>query len=477
MRVSAAPLVAALALLLFVEGSVLAQDRPIVAVFEVEAKRVGLPADALEGMADYLGTLMARRGYQVVPRSQLKERLSAQKKDSYKQCFDESCQIEIGKELAADKSLATQILKLGKSCKVNLGLFDLRKAASERAGTASGPCDEENVVKSLEAAVEDLFGGVKAPSAPADKAAGQEPAAGGGYRQLVEQASAGADRRKSAWAEVFAIGKDKSLPPSARVAALEKFLTDFPGDHPFRFEAEDMLARLKRGQERLLMVRIPEGELFMGCSPGDGECGDDEKPTHKVWVSEFWMDATEVPVASYGKCVQAGECSAPNTGGSCTWGVVGKEQHPINCVDWNQAKSFCAWAGKRLPTEAEWEKAARGETSGARYGKLDAIAWYKENSGGATQPVGKKQPNAFGLYDMLGNVWEWCSDWCDKGYYKESPGRDPKGPSSGQYRVLRGGSWSHVSRSERASVRGGNLPDDWNGVVGFRCAGSAAIGP
>jgi formylglycine-generating enzyme required for sulfatase activity len=225
------------------------------------------------------------------------------------------------------------------------------------------------------------------------------------------------------------------------------------------------------------MVRIPAGEFLMGCSPGDGECGDDEKPKHEVWVSEFFLDATEVTVASFGKCVQAGECSAPNTGRKCNWSAPGKEAHPVNCVDWNQAKSFCAWAGKRLPTEAEWEKAARGGKNGSRYGDLDAIAWYNENSGGGTQPVGKKQPNAFGLYDMLGNVWEWCSDWYDKGYYKESPGRDPKGPSSGQYRVLRGGSWFHESWDVRASLRYVNHPGHWTVYYGFRCAGSAAIGP
>jgi len=234
---------------------------------------------------------------------------------------------------------------------------------------------------------------------------------------------------------------------------------------------------LKGGAVAGGMVRIPAGEFLMGCSPRDGECRGDEQPSHKVWVSEFWMDATEVTVAAYQKCVQAGRCSTPNTADQCTWSAAGKEQHPVNCVDWTQAKGYCEWAGERLPTEAEWEKAARGGTPGARYGDLDVIAWYDENSGGSTHPVGKKPPNAFGLRDMLGNVFEWCSDWDGDGYYDGSPGRDPAGPGSGQYRVLRGGSWSDASKYLRASLRYGLSLVSRNGYNGFRCASSAAIGP
>jgi len=242
----------------------------------------------------------------------------------------------------------------------------------------------------------------------------------------------------------------------------------------FAQEPQDsIVAKVKNG-----MALIPAGDFLMGCSPGDGECEAIEKPAHKVWLSEFWMDATEVTVAAYKKCVVAGKCSTPKTGGSCTWSTAEKDQHPVNCVDWDQARAFCAWAGKRLPTEAEWEKAARGGQTSARYGELDAVAWYDKNSGGGTHPVGKKQPNAFGLHDMLGNVWEWCADWYDEGYYKGSPGRDPAGPGSGQFRVLRGGSWFDKAGGRvRSSARGWLLPVFWSDDFGFRCAGSAAIGP
>jgi len=149
--------VVALALLFIEVVSVLAQDRPIVAVFDLEVKGARLNKGRIDRLTDYLGSLMARRGFQIVPRSQLRERLTEAKKGSYKECYDESCQIEIGKELAAQKSLANQVLKIGSQCKVTVNLYDLKKAASDEAGAGSGKCDEDGVVLSLEQAVDDLL--------------------------------------------------------------------------------------------------------------------------------------------------------------------------------------------------------------------------------------------------------------------------------------------------------------------------------
>lgn len=135
-----------------------AEERPIMAVFGVEVKGTKLDPGTVDRLTDYLGSLVAARGFQVIPRSQLRDRLRQEKEVSYQQCYDQSCQIEIGKELAAQKSLATQVLKIGKKCKVTLTLFDLRRAASDNAATASGGCGEDEVVEALEKAVGELLG-------------------------------------------------------------------------------------------------------------------------------------------------------------------------------------------------------------------------------------------------------------------------------------------------------------------------------
>ena len=169
---------------------------------------------------------------------------------------------------------------------------------------------------------------------------------------------------------------------------------------------------------------------------------------------------------------------------------------PIVNVSREDAHGYCEWAGGRLPTEAEWEYAARGGSTEARYGDLDEIAWYADNSGrqrldsnriiiedqanygkrlgkngNSTHEVGQKRANGFGLYDILGNVWEWVNDWYDEKYYQSSPSQDPAGPTSGTLRVLRGGSWSGIRWYLRVSARdrGGPGGRDYN--VGFRCGG------
>ena len=149
----------------------------------------------------------------------------------------------------------------------------------------------------------------------------------------------------------------------------------------------------------------------------------------------------------------------------------GKEDHPIVNVSWNDATAYCEWAGGRLPTEAEWEWAARGGKSGLVYPWGNEISQQnaKYDSEDGTVPVGSYPANGFGLYDMAGNVWEWCSDWYDENYYSQSPDRDPQGPSSGERRVLRGGAWNYNPRDLRASDRDRSLPDDRFNVTGFRC--------
>jgi serine/threonine-protein kinase len=203
------------------------------------------------------------------------------------------------------------------------------------------------------------------------------------------------------------------------------------------------------------MVKVPAGEFWMGCNEKvDQECDADEKPGRSVSVDAFSIDRTEVTVAQYRDCVEAGRCTDPATTGSCNWGQAGRDDHPVNCVDWSKAKAYCEWAGKRLPTEAEWEKAARG-TDGRKYPWGNDWSASKANVGDdGTKPVGSYPSGAspYGAVDMAGNVWEWVSD------------------KVGDGRGLRGGSWNNNARLARASNRFSYDPDTRSNYVGFRCA-------
>ncbi|MDD5222456.1 MAG: formylglycine-generating enzyme family protein [bacterium] len=231
------------------------------------------------------------------------------------------------------------------------------------------------------------------------------------------------------------------------------------------------------------MAYIPTGEFMMGCNSSvDNQCGDDGKPYHQVTLDAYYIDKYEVTVAEYQKCVNTLKCDAPKSKSDnqyCNWGYSDRGNHPVNCVDWHDANNYCEWAGKRLPTEAEWEKAARG-TDGRKYpwGNETAncdymVIGYGGNGCGkdSTWPVGSKPKGAspYGVMDMAGNVWEWVSDWYDSGYYGKSPSRNPQGPSSGSSRVIRGGSWNYGTGSLRASGRGSTRWAYRGDNLGFRC--------
>jgi formylglycine-generating enzyme required for sulfatase activity len=198
----------------------------------------------------------------------------------------------------------------------------------------------------------------------------------------------------------------------------------------------------------------------MGCSPGDNQCENKEKPPHQVTITKgLWLGQTEVTVGAYKRFTGATGRHMPpesNLGGRPVNPGWGDEAMPIVDVTWGDAQAYCRWAGGRLPTEAEWEYAARaGSTAAAPYGDL----------------VGQKRANGFGLYDMPGNVWEWLNDWYDQNYYQNSPSQDPTGPTSGALRVLRGVSWIDNRRDARVSARLASFPADRNDSYGFRCVG------
>jgi len=223
------------------------------------------------------------------------------------------------------------------------------------------------------------------------------------------------------------------------------------------------------------MVAIPGGSFSMGCVSGK-DCADDEKPVHQVTLSPFQMSATEITFEQYDVCVAFGGCAhAPGDEG---WG---RGDRPVINVSWEDAQQYIQWlnqeTGKqyRLPTEAQWEYAARAG-SATKYSWGNEIGSNQANCDGCgsqwdnkqTAPVGSFAANAFGLYDMHGNVWEWCQDWYGSGYYQSSPATDPQGSSSGVLRVSRGGSWNGGPSSLRSAFRGGSSPGDRYGVLGFR---------
>jgi len=247
-------------------------------------------------------------------------------------------------------------------------------------------------------------------------------------------------------------------------------------------------------------VWIPPGTFRRGCSPADNECEADEVPAHDVTLTKgYWLGQTSATVAAWKRYAQKiGKPMPPEAvfeGHKFNPGWA-DEQQPIINITWDEAVAYCSAAGGRLPTEAEWEHAARAGTTASRYGDVEAIAWYADNSGRARidsagiwrddqknygsrlaangngpRPVGLKLPNAWKLYDMLGNVWQWTSDWYGHQYYEQREGQDPRGPTGGSHRATRGGSWFNSVTFVRLSDRTGNLPGERNGFNTVRCVG------
>ncbi|MCX7793702.1 MAG: formylglycine-generating enzyme family protein [Thermodesulfovibrionales bacterium] len=251
------------------------------------------------------------------------------------------------------------------------------------------------------------------------------------------------------------------------------------------------------------MVLIPEGFFVMG-SPEKSSYPEDEKPSHRVYIDSFYIDIYEVTNEDFAAFLNT---IKPDPEKRKRWIVLrsdlkteerkdfwpaeivyengiykpvkGFERHPVNSVSWYAAEAYCRWLGKRLPTEAEWEKAARGGIEGKLYPWGDAYptvgiiynrTWNDNSLPVPTEPVGNYAPNGYGIWDMAGNVAEWVNDWYDPEYYRISPKKNPKGPESGTMKVIRGGSWSGDANSLRVSKRNYAFPDNLLSGVGFRCA-------
>ena len=223
------------------------------------------------------------------------------------------------------------------------------------------------------------------------------------------------------------------------------------------------------------MALVPAGEFTMGST-----MSADEKPVHRVYLNAFSMDKYHVTVGQYAKYLEATDKEAPPE-----WEIMNQPRHqkrPVVNVSWFDAATYCKWAGKRLPTEAEWEKAARG-TDGRLYPwgneaptRLHANFGKKEWANHmALVPVGMFEmgKSPYGIYDMAGNAWEWVNDWYDHDYYKKSPAKNPQGPTKGKSKVVRGGNWLYVQEFLRSSFRYNAEPSSRQFGYGFRCAKSS----
>lgn len=240
-----------------------------------------------------------------------------------------------------------------------------------------------------------------------------------------------------------------------------------------------------KGKDGAPMALIPAGAFLMGSNDGL----PNERPEHTVTVKAFYIDVFEVTAGRYEKYLESGKQALPNGSGDEDGRAT--EDRPAVGVTWKDADGYCRWAGKRLPTEAEWEKAARG-TDGRRYpwGQMqpfvdianynrglwvsEAITLVPVGSGVEGMSVrhglkeGGKSP--YGLYHMAGNAAEWVHDWYDREYYRQSPAADPTGPASGEKRVLRGGSWADLPTALRVTARFSAEPEFEERTIGFRCA-------
>jgi formylglycine-generating enzyme required for sulfatase activity len=278
-------------------------------------------------------------------------------------------------------------------------------------------------------------------------------------------------------------GRVSTMRLIAVIACVVLFLSGCSGDNGCKTDAdcgtgffcENKICKQKTDDDKG-MLDIPAGSFMMGCNEAqDSACDADELPYHEVTLMAYKIDAHEVTQAQYQACIDGGGCFAPGADANCEWDPSTRADYPVVCVTWERADEYCRWAGKRLPSEAEWEKAARGD-SGLVYPWGDSapecahVNFADCDTG--SQPVGTHPGgnSPYGVEDMAGNVYEWVNDYYAEDYYATSPENDPQGPATGDYRVMRGGAWGYDASYLRTSNRGANQQTVYRFPLGFRCA-------
>lgn len=354
-------------------------------------------------------------------------------------CADESCTVEAGRLLGVGKIVVGSVDKFSSTYLISLQLINVETAAVEASATEKCKCEVDGLIDSVRAATVKLVEDKKDPAAKPEVKTPPPPV---------------------------------SPPPPIEP---DKTGTEFIAATP---------EQLKLCPAE--MVYVPAGNFIMGCSAiEDKECQSNEEPIHKIYLDAFCVDKLEATVSQYAQCIKSGKCSVPGTkynldSDKCNWGKSDKMNHPINCIDWNQSDEYCKYQGEQLPTEAQWEKSARG-TDGRKFPWGDEppnceYAVMADNGQGCghneTWPVGSKPKGAspYGALDMAGNVWEWVQDWHDKDYYRKSPTQNPTGPAAGKEKILRGGGWPYDATSQRTTRRHTSKPDNGSTRRGVRCA-------
>jgi len=418
------------------------------AVMDLEAKE-GVSAGVAASLSDYLRVqLINTQKFDIVTRENMEEVLKEQK-FQLSGCTSRECVVQVGQLLGVRRMFAGVITKIGATYVVTLKIIDVESGKIGKAETEEcAKCEEDALLVSMRNI--------------ANKIAGL-PVQSGVVSQAVQPVPAG-------------------ISGAVKEVTWEK--------------------------DGSIMVLVPEGEFTMGSNESD-----DEKPPHKVYIDAYYIDKYEVTNQQFKRFVdETGYKTDAEKGGggwvydgkdwkqkfSASWkdpfgdgvGISNKMSHPVVQVSWNDAVAYAKWAGKRLPTEAEWEKAARGadgrkypwgnEWNGKNCNFADRntdFSWSDKNVDDGYKylaPVGSYPAGAspYGVMDMAGNVWEWCSDWYDKNYYKNSPSKNPQGPSAASARVIRGGSWLDVAVFCRSANRDRIYPGIGWIICGVRCAAS-----